>query len=299
MSFFSKKLRAWLELLRVPNLLTVPGDPLAGYLLSGGVAVSGHFHVVPVALSSICLYCFGLIMNDLADSEIDRCERPGRPIPSGRISAVSGRIASIFFLVWGLAMAWLTGRDAGIVATVLAGAVTSYNVVLKKRPLAGPVSMGACRGLSMMMGAAAGGGIDYRVALAIAGLTLYVAAFTSIARFEMQRVVFGARRWLPGIVLGCMFAGLFLNYRNGLEDVWFAVKVGVPAVISVGLAFMCGRRLLQARDVPGVIGGFIANIMLVQACLCAMAGEAGQMAGALIACMVPLFVVSTLKFYSS
>lgn len=299
MSLPVKRLRAWLELLRAPNLFTVPGDPLAGYLLSGGVAVNGYFHVVPVALSSLCLYCFGLIMNDLADAEADRQERPNRPIPSGRISVASGKIVSVFFLVWGLAMAWLTGRDAGIVATALVGAVTSYNVVLKKRPLAGPVSMGACRGLSMMMGAAAGGGVDHRVALAVAGLTLYVAAFTSIARFEMKKVVFGARRWFPGVVLLVMFAVLFGDYSRGLGDAWLAVKAGVPAVLSIGLAVMCGRRLVQAKDVPGVIGGFIANMMLVQASICAMSGEAGQMAAALVACMVPLFFVSSLKFYSS
>jgi hypothetical protein len=295
----SKRIRAWLELLRAPNLMTVPGDPLAGYLLSGGVAMYGITRAVPLVLSSLCFYCFGLIMNDIADVEVDRAERPGRPFPSGRISLFAGKAMSAFFLVWGLAMAWLTSYDAGIVGSALALAIVAYNVLLKQRPIAGPVSMGACRGLSMMMGAAAGGGVDYRVALAIVGLTLYVAAFSAIARVEMQKVVIGLRKWLPASVLILMFTSIFyISLRAGADPV-VLLKFAVPAVISVGLALMCGKRLMGANDIPGVIGAFIANMMLVQAGLCALSGTIGQIIGGLIACMVPAFLLLALRFHSS
>jgi len=292
------RVRAWLELVRLPNLLTVPGDPIAGYLLSGGHTAKGVIHVLPVALSSLCFYCFGLLLNDLADANVDKAERPGRPIPSGRVRLPAVRIAAAFFLVWGLAMAWLTDPDAGIVASALVFSVIAYNVLLKHRPVSGPVSMGACRGLSMMMGAAAGGGVDHRVALAVGGLTLYVAAFTSIAREEMKDVSFGVRRWLPSIVLAAVFGALLFMSRDMLSGV-AALKVMLPVLLSVGLAVLCGKRLSKAKDVPGVIGGFIANMMLVQAGICSLAGHTGQMAGLLVACMVPLFVVSSWKFYSS
>jgi 4-hydroxybenzoate polyprenyltransferase len=295
----SERIHAWLQLVRAPNLLTVPGDPLAGFLLSGGGGVLGIFQVLPIVLSSLCFYCFGLIMNDLADVKIDKEERPNRPIPSGRVSLPSARIASVFFMVWGLSMAWLTSVDAGIVGSALAAAVISYNVLLKDRPIAGPVSMGACRGLSMMMGAAVGGGVDYRVAVAIAGLTVYIAAVTSIARLEMKNVVVGAKRWFPSIVLLGTFCSLFWLSRETFSDLSLVLKPALPALLSVGLAVMCGRRLRRTKDVPGVIGGLIANVMLVQASVCALSGTTGQMVGALVACMVPLFVISALKFYSS
>lgn len=294
-----KKVQAWLQLLRLPNLMTVPGDPIAGYLLSGGVGAYGLSRVAPLALSSICFYCFGLIMNDLADLKVDREERPNRPLPSGAASVAAAKIVSVFFLIWGLAMAWLTSMDAGIVASALAVAIISYNVFLKHRAVAGPVSMGACRGLSLMMGAAAGGGVDFRVALAVAGLTLYVAAFSSIARQEMKAVVFGAVKWFPAAVLLLMFAAIFaLSCRGGL-DMAVMLKPAIPAVLAIGLGIMCGWRLVRPNDVPGVIGGFVANIMLVQAALCALAGPSGQVVAGLIACMIPLFVLLSLRFYSS
>lgn len=293
------RLRAWMELLRAPNLMTVPGDPIAGFLLSGGAAASGMVHVLPVALASVCFYIFGLIMNDLADVETDRRERPLRPLPSGRISLTAGRAAAVFFLVWGLAVAWMTGRDTGIVALALAAAIVCYNVLLKNRPVSGPVSMGACRGLSMMMGAAAGGGVDMRVALGIGGLTLYIAGFSSIAQGEMNLASVGKRRWLPAVFLAAMFAGQFAVSAGGMLDTSLLIKAMLPALLAVGLALLCGKRARNSSDIPGVIGGFIANLMLVQAALCTLSGVTGQVAGAVIACMIPVFLILSIKFYSS
>ena len=77
------KLRAWLQLFRVPNLFTVPGDPLAGFLIATG----GHLdtRALCAVLASLAIYAAGLAMNDLADFAEDKSERPKRPLPSGAI----------------------------------------------------------------------------------------------------------------------------------------------------------------------------------------------------------------------
>ena len=66
--------RTWLQLVRAPNLLTVPGDPLAGFLLAtfGVLRAQAAFAVG----ASLCLYAAGLLWNDLFDLEEDRRERP-------------------------------------------------------------------------------------------------------------------------------------------------------------------------------------------------------------------------------
>ena len=48
------KLGAWLQLLRAPNLLTVPGDPLAGFCLvwAGSPDVTRRHGPTPAPLSS-------------------------------------------------------------------------------------------------------------------------------------------------------------------------------------------------------------------------------------------------------
>jgi hypothetical protein len=64
----SPSIRVWLQLLRAPNLFTVPGDPIAGFLLATfGVLTS---KVIFAVAGSVCLYAGGLLLNDFA--------RPGR-----------------------------------------------------------------------------------------------------------------------------------------------------------------------------------------------------------------------------
>src|SRR5690242_3666498 len=74
-------IRTWLQLFRAPNLLTVPGDPLAGYLLASFGSVDDKLSLAIGA--SLSFYAGGLLLNDLADLPEDRRERPNRPLPSG------------------------------------------------------------------------------------------------------------------------------------------------------------------------------------------------------------------------
>src|SRR3954449_12231806 len=72
------------ELVRLPAVLSVPGDVLLG------AAASGQMRDVPrtagLVAASSCLYLAGMALNDYADREVDAIERPGRPIPSGRVA---------------------------------------------------------------------------------------------------------------------------------------------------------------------------------------------------------------------
>ena len=98
-----------------------------------------------------------MVLNDVFDREQDARERPTRPIPSGRISI--GRAAAIgWTLIGRRRRAGLVGRRGGaatggpgVVATLLAATVSGYDAVLKRTPL-GPLAMGACRTLNVLLG---------------------------------------------------------------------------------------------------------------------------------------------------
>jgi 4-hydroxybenzoate polyprenyltransferase len=174
--------RAWAELLRVPALLTVPGDAIAG-----AAAVSAR--PTPRALlaigSSLCLYEAGMALNDWADRDEDAAERPHRPLPSGRVRPAAAFTAACALTAAGLALAGRAGRPALSVAAPLAATVWAYDLGLR-RTWAGPVAMAAARGLDLLLGAAATAGRT-RPALAPALLLgTHTLAVTTVSRGETR-----------------------------------------------------------------------------------------------------------------
>ncbi len=59
------------------------------------------------------LYAAGVTLNDWFDRELDARERPGRPIPSGRVSAAAAGRLGWGLLGVGAAMACAAGAVAG------------------------------------------------------------------------------------------------------------------------------------------------------------------------------------------
>ena len=122
-------LRAWMQLIRPPNLFTVPGDPLAGFLLAQSLTPNpvSFTHAPGPMLAVTLLYMAGLISNDLADRAEDTRERPGRPIPSGRVTPRAAACAFAGLTVAGIFVAALSGGPAVYAALLLTGLILLYN----------------------------------------------------------------------------------------------------------------------------------------------------------------------------
>jgi hypothetical protein len=156
------------ELVRLPAVLSVPGDVLSGAALAGTLSARPARTAALVG-SSCMLYLGGMALNDVADHEVDAVERPHRPIPSGRVSLrTASRIAHLL-LAGGVLLASTGGRRSFAVALPLAGSVYAYDLTLKDHPSA-PVAMATCRVLDVLLGATSGGRIrDALPAAAVIG----------------------------------------------------------------------------------------------------------------------------------
>ncbi len=173
-------LRALFELLRLPNLFTVPGDILVGWFCvsqSGGIPWWG-------IVASLCLYSAGLLFNDFFDAQVDAAERPSRPIPSGRISRRTVGILATVLMLLGIAF---SGK-AWPMAVVLALLILAYDGGLKKIPFVGILTMGCCRGANILLGAACTGALTLSTPLAgCAGFfTGYIILVSLLARGEVR-----------------------------------------------------------------------------------------------------------------
>lgn len=266
-------IRAWLQLARPPNLLTVPGDPLAGFCLAGGAAAGGAWPAAAhAALAALLIYIGGLIGNDVADAEEDLRLSPWRPIPAGRIARRAAFAASALFAALGILTALPAGAAACGMACLAQLAVMLYNGLLKKRALAGALAMGACRGCSLLIGAAAADGLPAQTPalIAAAGLALYTAGVTRIAHRETEAARIGPARWLPCAALAAMF---FLLFRfSGFAGLVFPA----PAAFAAAWSWIQGRKLAgvpQPRVVGPAVGALIRGLLPVQAALISLRGD--------------------------
>ena len=182
-------LRPVLQLIRLPNVFTAAADGLAGWLIVGG-RLEDPDRWLPVAMASMAFYAAGMALNDWFDLEVDRAERPGRPLPSGAVPVRWAAAIGWGGLALGLALAAFAGGGFAsspfAVGVALAAAITGYNAGLKNTPL-GPWAMGSCRALNLLLGAAAGAASDLggpMVWLAAAAFGAFVAGVTWISRSE-------------------------------------------------------------------------------------------------------------------
>ena len=181
-------LRAYLQLLRLPNVFTAVADVAMGYLVAGGGADNWPL-LAALGTASAALYLAGMVLNDVFDVELDATERPTRPIPSGRISLPAARQLGVALMLLGVVSGGIAAVLAGqvwpgIVAVALAALILAYDGWLKPTLLA-PLAMGGCRLLNVLLGMSTTCGPWHGYYLLIAGgVGVYIAGVTWLARTE-------------------------------------------------------------------------------------------------------------------
>ena len=208
----SSTLRDYLELVRLPNLFTAMADVTMGFLYTHGELGPDDRSILGLLVAaSASLYAAGVVLNDVFDAAVDARERPWRPIPSGRVPLRAARRLGWGLLALGVALAVGAGLVAGsirpgMVAGLLAGCVAAYDGLLKRTPL-GPIAMGACRMLNVLLGMSVRPRFwhaeHWLVATAIG---TYIVGVTWFARCEARR----SRRWPLALATLVILAGMGL-----------------------------------------------------------------------------------------
>ncbi|MFM9591067.1 SCO3242 family prenyltransferase [Streptomyces scabiei] len=285
------------QLVRAPAALSVPGDVLAGAAAAGRPLRARTFGVMG---SSVCLYWAGMALNDYADATVDAVERPGRPVPSGRIPRRTALAVAGALTAGGLALAAASGgRRSLLGALPLAGAVWAYDLKLKSTP-AGPAAMAAARTLNVLTGAlaAAGRGPDRTSATGAALLrgavpAALVGAHTYTLTVLSRHEISGAPARLPAATLAASTttalavalpavrtARAHRAGRDGASAVSPSAAARAAVVTAGALAYLGSYGTAQARavrkpsgeNVRRAVGAGILGLMPLQAALTARSG---------------------------
>jgi 4-hydroxybenzoate polyprenyltransferase len=325
MSLLGDRIRNWAQLVRLPNTLTAASDVFAGYcILSGGFSIPWYQSVPFISLgavASISFYWAGMILNDVFDVEEDRARGRRGPLVSGKISIATARLVGRLLLVLGMILplvaVWMIRSGnalfsfflVGFTAVVLASSILWYDSRWKSSRI-GPLLMGLCRSLNMLLGASLGAAmleeglhVSVHAALyqalfpAVIGHGLFVIGITLAARreeFADQSRTKLMIAWGTS-VLGVVFIAMCSTWHMARPlrlDAWtfFPLLIGVLALPWLRRA-ASSIHDLSARTLVPAIKQAIISILFFDAAISLQFG--GDMMGTLVCLMaVPTFLMS-------
>jgi 4-hydroxybenzoate polyprenyltransferase len=264
------RVRAYAQLVRLPNVFTALADICIGVLAmwaSTAVAAKEWWLRAACLLgASACLYSAGMVWNDVFDLQQDRRERPNRPLPSGRIRLDTAARLGSTFVAAGLVFAVLAGWNGSdwdwtppAIAIVLTASILLYDGWLK-RTWAGPIGMGACRFLNVLLGLSLGRSVLEPWGLHAATIVgTYIVGVTWFARTEAGT---SRRTMLAGAALLTLLALLMALPL----PTWFPPGTSSPLFVYmlVGVGFLVGLPMHQAimRRTPALVQAAVKRAIL-------------------------------------
>lgn len=145
-------IKPYFILMRPANIVTSVADILAGLSIAGVLSMGLNEEAALLILSTVGLYGGGIVFNDVFDVELDRIERPERPLPSGQISLSQAQFLGGFLLLIGISTAFLVNRYSGILAITIALLALLYDKFSKHHRIFGAINMGLCRSFNLLLG---------------------------------------------------------------------------------------------------------------------------------------------------
>jgi geranylgeranylglycerol-phosphate geranylgeranyltransferase len=147
-------IKHYLTLIRPVNFVITAASIYVSCLLAGGT--QEQFLVMLFAsLGGACIGAGGMVINDYFDIEIDKINKPHRPLASGAIAPYDalmfyGGISGI-----GLIMSAYSTRTALIIAFIAVPVIFLYSQRFKSKPLIGNLLVGTLTGVAFIYGGAA------------------------------------------------------------------------------------------------------------------------------------------------
>ncbi|MFQ3670140.1 MAG: UbiA family prenyltransferase [Verrucomicrobiia bacterium] len=256
----------WLRLVRLPNLLTVPGDVLLGFWLVGGFG-SLNPALLTATVAGLGIYLLGLLVNDWVDRDEDRRLRSDRPLARGDIGL--GPFFAALGLLWlgSLAALLATGLPVLVTGVCLMSLALSYSLFLRRWVWIGLVTLGLCRVGLILLGALATGASPLipNLALAVGTTFGWIVLVSALARDEVAQEGLRPRFHPHGLAAFILAAGILWltvgTFTGELGRVLFSV-LGLFLIFQA--ARPSARYWALARDRPKIIGHWLGLLILFQ-----------------------------------
>lgn len=266
------------RLARPANIITAYSDIFAGYAAASGATSAALPYLL---LATTGLYGGGVVFNDVCDAKLDAIERPERPIPTGTVSLAAAMIFGAALLLAAVLIARRWSPLSGLLAAGTAAAALLYDRIGKHQAMLGPVNMGLCRALNLLLGVTAGGRISGSHWL-LAGVPLcYVAGITALSRGEVK----GSTRTAAILSGSWLATGLILflavAVSQGVHAAW-CLPFAAALLFRISRPFWQAFYSLRSDAIHHTIKTGILSLILLNASLAAVFAGPWYAAGVLL-----------------
>lgn len=148
------KLTAFLQLLRPVNFLITFLTAFVAVLICSPNNINFDIEIL-AGLSAGFTAIAGNIINDIFDIEIDRINRPDRPLPSEKISNNETLALYFIFILLSFILSWFINLQAFIIVAATTLMLYLYSKLLKRIPLVGNFVVAFLTGLVFIYGGVA------------------------------------------------------------------------------------------------------------------------------------------------
>jgi len=175
-------IKQYLQLVRIPGIFTAFSNILLGFFLVTELdSVSPY--LLPLLTTSGFLFMAGMIFNDYFDYDVDKKERPYRPLPSKAISKKSALYLGISFLIIANTSSALVGIQTLTLSLIMTILIISYDIGLKKIEILGIIILSTIRILNVILGTSIEP-FNYQILHFVIPIGIFVAGISTLAKTE-------------------------------------------------------------------------------------------------------------------
>jgi geranylgeranylglycerol-phosphate geranylgeranyltransferase len=236
-------LKGYVTLTRPVNAVAAGLAAIVAYLIATGTVIPATLLLMVVVT---LVTAAGNVINDYFDVEIDRVNRPDRPIPAGLVSLPAARAYAVTLFLAGILVCLFTNDLCIAIAIFNSLLLVGYAARLKRTPLLGNITVSYLAASMFMFGGALGG---------LTGL-LHVMPFAVMTFFAML-----ARELVKD--------GEDVDGDKASGAVTIPIRYGIK--VTMLLAFFCALLGVVSSFVPSLRWGswYVCGILLVDAVILA------------------------------
>jgi|TARA_B110000037_G_scaffold59784_1_gene73208 4-hydroxybenzoate polyprenyltransferase len=287
-----------LQLMRPANIVTSIADILSGIAIAGFLVPEVWTqeiitNILLLVVSTSGLYAGGIVFNDVFDIKKDRISRPERVIPSGRVTVREAKIVGLSLFSIGISAALLVSGLSGILAIAIALLALLYDKFAKHHKVLGPLNMGICRGVNLILGMSIHSQLTANYWLIGIIPIIFIAAITLTAQKETEgknKAAIGFAMLLDlMIVIGFVLMSLYLELSLLKTSVFLTIWYAMNAISKAKALVQNNPKFIQKAVKMGIISLIPLNASYV-------AGFSSIFMAVLVMGLLPLSLFLSKKF---